>query len=108
MFSPDLTGPGVGLPYPQALYPTGLINADAIPGNNLITVAPGQALTIPRGSWMVSVDGYAGIEWLDPVTKTWRIISSARQMNLRVMSNGDDYRVANRTSCPVGAVVTNG
>src|SRR6266851_636790 len=108
MFSPDLTGPGVALPYPMALYPTGLINADAIPGNNIITLAPGQALTVPRGSFIASVDGYALIEWLDPVTTTWRSIVSARQQNWRVISDGNNWRVSNRTSCPVGAVVTNG
>lgn len=100
-------GPGVLLPPPQSLYPSGLYNADSIPANNQIALAPGQAMPIPRGSWWISLGGYAVLQALDPVTTVWRMVSSAHTGPLRVTSDGNNYRVANLTSCPVGAVITN-
>jgi hypothetical protein len=99
---------GGPLPYPVGLYPSGLLNADSFPANNIITLAPGQAIPVPRGSYMVGTGGVAQLQWLDPVTTIWRGISSARDKNFRVISDGNNFRVGNFTGCPVAAVVTNG
>jgi hypothetical protein len=107
MFSPDLTGPGVLLQAPQTLYPPGLSNAASIPANNRIGIAPGQSLTIPRGSFMVALDDVGLLQWYDPVSLSWRGFATARQQEIRIISDGSNYRVANLTSCLVGAVITN-
>ena len=102
----SMGGPGVLLPPPQSTYPSGLVNADSVPANNKITLAPGQALPIPRGSWMVAFGGNAVLQWLNPVTTVWESLASARDAARRVISDGNNYRVGNFTGCPVGAVVT--
>lgn len=95
------------MPPPQSLYPTGLAGADSIPASNVISLAPGLALPLPRGSWMVGLGGNALLQWYDPVSTSWRSYSGALMKNLRIISDGFNYRVVNLTSCLVGAVVTN-
>src|ERR1700676_5005781 len=94
---------GGPLPQPQALYPQGLINADAIPGNQHFPLAPGQSIMIPRGSYLVHLSGVATLQWLDPVLTVWRGIISAREQPIRIISDGLNYRVSNLTGCPIGA-----
>lgn len=103
-----ISGPGVGLPVPQALYPPSLQvpNAPYQEATNEFTLAPGQALPIPAGSWMITLGKYSVLQWLDPVTTTWRIIETAREGPQFVISDGFTRRVANLTGCPVAAVVT--
>ena len=55
---------------------------------------------------MVTTTGTAVIQFLNPVTTCWQGLSSARAPETRVISDGNNYRVANLTGCPVGAVVT--
>jgi len=103
-----LSGPGVGLPIAQNLYPTELYNAPYDAGTNRVALAPGEQLVIPAGDWMISMGGYLVIQYFDPVSGTWTFAAGTshnRGMNL-ITSDGFNVRLANLTGCPVGAVVT--
>lgn len=104
-----LAGPGQGLPFPTSLYPQNLIpNGELSPSGNAITLAPGQQLPVPRGRFWVDLGGYAVLQFYDPVSQTWRGLSSSRVSPVFVDSDGFNFRVANQTGCAVAAVVTNG
>lgn len=104
-------GPGVGLPYPTLLYPSslGLTAAVAeVAGSNIVSLAAGQSITLPRGQWAVHLTPYTFVQWHDPVTTGWRNITAFGQSFVQVISDGVNYRVMNETSCVIGAVITNG
>jgi hypothetical protein len=102
-----IAGPGIGLPPPQALYPSSIstINYDSAP-TNYVTLNGGDAVVIPPGEWYIETDGYSVLQYNDPVTGIWRGFSSARKFPTRIWSDGQNFRVANLTGCPVAAVVT--
>lgn len=103
-----LGGPGQALPLPR-LYPANLQPAGGFsPNANAVTLAPGQQLPIPRGRYWVELGGYAVLQFSDPVTGTWRALSSARAAPIFVDSDGFNFRVGNLTGCAVGALVTVG
>jgi len=105
----NISGPGIGLSVPQALYPDGLAvtNAPYQQGTNEVRLAAGQALPIPAGEWLITLGKYSVIQFLDPVSTTWRIIEASREGPQFVKSDGFTRRIANLTGCPVAAVVTN-
>lgn len=104
-----ISGPGVGLPAPQNLYPTDLNNAPLDLGNAFIGLPPGESLMIPAGDWLVQPGGYSLVQWLDPISGTWRSYSMDRGQPLEVYSaGGSNLRIANLTGCPVAAVVAGG
>ena len=106
-----ISGPGVGLPYPQNLYPSELNNAPADAPTNYISLAGGDVLVIPAtgtGGWMVDPGAVSVIQWLDPVTGTWRTSTRPGAGPQIVTSDGFTRRVANLTGCPVTAVVQSG
>ena len=45
-----LSGPGVGLPFPQSLYPSELGNAPQDTPGNKLTLAPGDTYVVPAGA----------------------------------------------------------
>jgi len=107
-----LSGPGVGLQLPQALYPAVLNNAPfgstQTGASNDICLAPGDQLPIPAGNWYVNAGSYCVIQYLDPVSNTWRIAPGCARGDgslTYVKSDGFNMRVANLTGCPVGGVV---
>lgn len=102
-----LSGPGLGLPIPQNLYPTELTNAPYDSPGNRITLAPGDAIPLPAGNWYVSLGMYSILQFLDPQNGTWGVNTAAGWMGapIYVKSDGFNVRVANLLGCPVGAVV---
>lgn len=106
----NISGPGLGLPFPGPVYPANLLNAPTNPATNVFNLAAGQALPLPANEFMViSKRGYAVLQWLDPVTTTWRTFQAlGAGVARKVKSDGFAYRVANLTGCPTAAVVTNG
>jgi hypothetical protein len=103
-----ISGPGVGLPAPQNLYPTQLYGAPPDAPTNYVTLAPGDALTIQAGRWWVNLGAYSVLQFQDPVTGIWRIINAERGQPIQVVSDGFTRRVANLLGCPVAAVVVDG
>lgn len=111
-----IVGPGVGLPLPASLYPTNLaptnngaqINGVNNQNTNKVSLAAGETLLIPAGTWSITPGIYSQYQIKDPVTGTWQTQSPrypASQLNVR--SDGVNHRVANLTNCPIAAVVTN-
>jgi hypothetical protein len=104
-----LTGPGVGLQFPQNLYPTQIGAAlgpyDA--SSNRVGLAPGESLVIPAGDWYITMGFYLVIQHLDPVTNTWVFGQGGgyeRGMTW-VKSDGFNVRIANMTGCPIDGTV---
>lgn len=105
-----LSGPGLGLPLPQNLYPTALNNAPLDFATNRIGLAAGDALTLPAGDWYLTGGNYSVMQYLDPLTNSWSMGSDcAWTGGVRfIKSDGFTSRIANMTACPIGAEVTNG
>ena len=102
-----ISGPGVGLPFPQNLYPSQLQNAPADPSSNRIALAPGDSLVLPAGDWYVSLGLYNIIQHLDPVTNVWSTAAGSawNRGQVFVKSDGFTCRVANLTGCVISASV---
>ena len=102
------SGPGIGLPLPQNLFPTMLSNAPYDPSSTQLCLNAGDAIPIPAGTWGVGLGLYCNLEWLDPLTGTWKITASAAWQSglMYVKSDGFNFRIANRTGTPVAGVVT--
>jgi hypothetical protein len=103
-----ISGPGVGLPLPTNLYPTDLYDAPLDLGNAYIGLPPGEAVVLPAGEWIVEPGSVSELQYLDPITGTWRGIAAVRGQQQTVNSDGFTRRIANLTGCPVGAVVAGG
>jgi hypothetical protein len=105
------SGPGVGLPPPQNLYPSELTNAPNDAPTNYLGLAPGQVLNIPAtgtNGWLVDPGSVSVLQYLDPVSGTWRLWNAFRGTPVVVTSDGFTRRLANLTGCPVAAVVAGG
>lgn len=102
-----INGPGVGLPYPQNLYPSELYNAPPDANTNRIALAAGDTLPIPAGHWYINTGQYSLIQFLDPVTNLWSMGPNAAWLGGHqfVISDGFNVRVANLLACPLSATV---
>ena len=102
-----LSGPGLGLPLPQNLYPTNLQNAPTDASSNRVGLAPGITYPVPAGNWYISLGCYLIIQYLDPVTNTWVMGATAAWIGgvQYVKSDGFNTRIANLLGCPVSASV---
>jgi hypothetical protein len=105
----NLSGPGVGLPIPQNLYPSQLQNAPADPSSNRLGLAPGEVFVIPAGDWIISLGMYNVLQFLDPVNNTWAFGSGSALNRGAILVSADGFtvRVANLTGCVVSASVAN-
>lgn len=103
-----LGGPGLGLPLPTNLYPSYLQNAPIDSPNNVLSLAGGEAIPLPAGNLYVDIGAYSFLQFVDPVTQTWRIHNSLRGGLIFVKSDGFNARIANLTGCPIGAIVIAG
>jgi len=99
-------GPGLGLPYPQPSIPAALAGAPYTPPTNALAVAPGEAVVLPAGPFMVICGKYTILQYLDPVMGIWLPLKSAPGVPAQISSDGVNFRIFNPTGCVVGAVVT--
>jgi hypothetical protein len=75
--------------------------------SSAFSLSPGSVQPIAAGAWAIDTGLYGTIERFDPVLGIWRKAGDfGRGVNL-VTSDGVNYRVANRTGCAVGALLTN-
>jgi hypothetical protein len=106
-----LSGVGVLLQQNQFLYPADLIasfGGSVDVGTNEVVLAPGSALPLMRGDWLIDIGGPLIVQWADPTTGIFRTPATGfRGTPQFIQSDGQNVRVANLTGCPVGAVVTN-
>lgn len=105
-----LSGPGIGLPFPQNLYPTQLNNAPQDASSNTFSLNQGDVFVLPAGDWYVTLGLYCVIQYLDPVTGIWSMGpgSAFNRGQIHVTSDGFNCRVANLTGCVFSASVING
>jgi hypothetical protein len=72
-----------------------------------VNLLPGQTFIIPNGSWLVSPGRYTLLQWFDTNGARWRNFTAQPGQSLNVESDGQNYRIANLTGCPIGALITN-
>ena len=79
--------------------------------SNVYALGSGQVQLLgPEQSWyLVNVSKYHTLQFYDPITTTWRAVGSANEGSFveTVWSDGNNYRIANQSGCPVGALLTN-
>lgn len=104
-----LSGPGIGLSFPQNFYPSQLQGAAQDASSNRLALAPGETFVVPAGEFLISLGGYLVLQYLDPVTATWSMASGSafNRGIVFVKSDGYNVRIANLTGCVVGASITN-
>lgn len=103
-------GPGMLLP---SLFP--VYNAAPIAGASYypnqaagpVSLAAGAAELIPAGQWQIHLGAYSVLQTKDPTTGTWRVLGTATHGARSVLSDGQNFRVANLSGCAVGAFITN-
>lgn len=100
-YFPRIGGTGLGLPNPQNLsVGTGI-------QTNVVTLAAGEIWLLPSGEYMVNPGPYTTLQFFDPVAQRWVSIGAAAGIQQRnIDSDGSNFRLANLTGCPVGAVIT--
>lgn len=107
MAFPRLGGPGIPLTNPLN-FPTAPSGSAFTPvKNNLLTLAAGEVFNIPAGTYIVQPGRVTSVQFLDPVSSQWRTLDSAATKWMKIDSDGGNYRLANLSGCPVGALVTN-
>lgn len=109
MAGANLSGPGIGLPFPQNLYPSDLQNAPIDCSSNRQVLAPGESFVVPAGDWTIALGGYLVLQFIDPITGVWTFASGSAYTRglILISSDGFNVRIANLTGCVVGAVVAN-
>lgn len=112
MASVRLGGTGIGLSLngsvgSRSANPlTGLTNPTA--GSNAITLLPSTLWTIPSGTFWVQPGPYTSLQFLDPVGGDWITINATPSLMPRYIdSDSANFRLANLTGTPVGALITN-
>lgn len=78
-------------------------------GHRAVTLLASEAYYIPSGSWMAQIGPYTALQYLDGQTGTWRSFGGEGiNRVVQITSDGANYRLANMTGVPVGALITNG
>lgn len=73
-----------------------------------IALAPGESTLIPPGQWLSQAGVYSDLQYYDNQTQFWRNLAVAADVApIPIVSDGTNWRFANSSGCPVGAVVTN-
>lgn len=97
----QIGGPGINLPVPAQAFMNSPVG-----GTNRIHLGAGEMFLVPPGSWNIWLGSYSFCQFKDPVTGMWLSAWGSGEL-VQVNSDGTNYRVANLTGTPVGAVITN-
>jgi len=104
-----ISGPGLGLPLPQFLYPSQLYNTPPDVGSNKVVLSPGAALPLPPGDLILTPGSYSFLQILDPITGGWSLFDTPRGQPAHHFSPGDSTRrLANLLGCPIAAIIAGG
>jgi hypothetical protein len=71
-----------------------------------IALAPSETFLIPAGQWITQAGQYSDLQYYDQASQIWRNLIGADVAPIPLSSDGTNYRFANLTGCPVGAIVT--
>ena len=77
---------------------------------NVVTLQAGQVQTLsPAGWYWVKTGLYTSLQQYDPITGIWRAVGAGDNTAVDhfIYSDGVNYRLANQTGAPVGALLTN-
>jgi hypothetical protein len=109
MAFPRLGGQGIGLNVASGLVPNFAGTPPVAAGlTNLIQLAAAEIWNLPSGTYMVMPGPYTSVQFLDPITGTWRTINAENSIQPIVLdSDGGNFRLANLTGTPVGGFITN-
>ena len=101
-------GSGVPLPTnPGLVSNTTGPNAGTVQGyTNAITLFAGETFPIPAGTYWVAPGPYTFLQWLDPVTNTYKVRPTSATGTAFIDSDGSNFRLANTTGCVIGGVIT--
>lgn len=105
-------GPGMTLPAVFPTYNTGANIPGGIPqyanqAAGPISLPAGASELIPAGQFMVQPGPYSFLQAKDPVTGTWCTLGTATHGARTILSDGQNFRIANLSGCAVGAFITN-
>lgn len=76
--------------------------------SNAITLPAGQLYNIPSGTYALARGQYTSLQWKDPVLGQYRTVNASDGFGPHfVDSDGGNFRLANLTGCPIGALITN-
>jgi hypothetical protein len=106
----NLSGPGLGMPYPTTLFPSQLQNAPADTGTNQLALSPGDSFVVPAGDYSIGLGMYLVLQFLDPITNTWFTPAGSawNRGMIFLSSDGFNVRIANLTGCVISASIING
>jgi hypothetical protein len=83
-------------------------NIQQLYGNQLpIALPPAETYLIPQGQYIVTQGLYTCIQYYDTAVAIWRNLRAGYGPHM-LSSDGANYRLANLSGCPVGAIVTAG
>jgi hypothetical protein len=71
-----------------------------------IGLAPGETFLIPVGEWLTQAGSYSDLQYFDQQSLMWRNFSAFDNVPMPMASDGTNFRFANLSGCPVGAVIT--
>jgi hypothetical protein len=75
---------------------------------NVLTLGAGEVYNILPGTWWVKTGPYTFLQWFDAFGNQWKIRPCSKEDTVFVESDGSNWRLANTTGCPIGAVITTG
>jgi hypothetical protein len=104
---------GAGIPLnlnnaPASNQPVGGVTFTTGRGTNVLTLSASESFILPAGTYLIAPGPYTSLQWLDPVTQIWRTINATNSEGFEAIdSDGANWRLANLTGCPIGALITN-
>lgn len=72
-----------------------------------VALSPSETFLIPEGQYIASHGLYTNVQYFDPAPQVWRNLRADRGPFM-LSSDGSNFRFANLSGCPVGAVITTG
>lgn len=99
-------GPGMLLPPAFPVY-SRAASAFVTQYAGPLSLPAGGTELIPAGSWNIQPGPYTFVQVKDPITGIWRTLGTAQHDVKSILSDGQNYRMANLSGCAAGAFVTN-
>lgn len=75
-------------------------------GTSSVGLNPGETLLLPGGNLLVQAGPYSDIQYFDANSLIWRNYSPGDSSPTFIASDGTNFRLANFSGCPVGALIT--
>jgi hypothetical protein len=73
---------------------------------NAIELQAGEVYTVPPGTYSVADGAFITLQCYDPVMQVWRPAGWDTTSYRQIDSDGNNFRLANQSGCPVAAILT--